>query len=356
MPSSTFSSEIAESGSPPAARGSMSARGGIIALLAGLVVIFLGLEVSSPLILARLSHTEQRIAIEMQAAKHLRPFSANGRPTVLLVGNSLLLEGVQMDSLQGQTPQYEVSRLVVEQTHYLDWYFGLRRMLEEGSRPSVIVVSLATDQLASRFTLSEAFAHRQMSTRDFPQVVRETGLDRTTATTYLFAHWSRWQADKGFIRQCVMILAIPNFRDLAAHIADHGPHVNDPAVLLSAAQQRLPELADLTRQYGVQIVLLVPPSLRQDHSHEIQQIGERAGVPVWVLSPPGDFPRDYFRDGFHLNTVGSSIFTARLAQQLHTQQVLPCRPPESCDQLSAQPEAGRSQPTIHALQVEQPVR
>jgi hypothetical protein len=321
MPSSTFNSEIVEPGTVPPARGSITAKRGIIMLLAGLVIIFLGLEISSPLILARLSHTEQRIAVEMKAAKTLRPLSPDGRPTVLLVGNSLLLEGVQMDKLQEQTPQYAVSRLDVEQTHYLDWYFGLRRLLQEGTRPSMIVVALATDQLASRFTLDEAFAHRQMSARDFPRVVREVGLDRTAATTYFFAHWSNWQADKGFIRQCVMILAIPNFRDLAARIADHGPHVNNPAELVGAAQQRLPELEELSRQYGVQIVLLVPPTLRQDHSQEIQQIGEQAGVPVWVLSPPGDFPRDYFRDGFHLNAVGSGIFTARLAQQLRTPQV-----------------------------------
>ena len=301
----------------------MTARGGIVALLAGLVIIFLLLEVSSPMILARLSHTEQRIAVEMKAAKQLRPLSADGRPTVLFVGNSLLLEGVQMDKLQEQTPQYAVSRLDVEQTHYLDWYFGLRRLLQEGTRPSVIVVSLATDQLASRFTLEEAFAHRQMSTRDFPRVVREANLDRTAATTYFFAHWSNWQADKGFIRQCVMILAVPNFRDLGAHIADHAPHVSDPALLIGAAQQRLPELAELSRQYGVQIVLLVPPALRPDHSAEIQQIGDKAGVRVWVLSPPGDFPPSYFRDGFHLNAVGSGIFTARLSKQLGALPVLP---------------------------------
>src|SRR5258708_33551603 len=330
MPSSTFSSEIADPGSPQTVRGSsragMSARAGIITLLAGLVVIFPGLEVSSPMILARLSHTEQRIAVEMKAAKQLQPLSADGRPTVLFVGNSLLLEGVQMDKLQEQTSQYEVSRFDVEQTHYLDWYFGLRRLLQEGSKPSVIVVTLATDQLASRFTLDEAFAHRQMSTRDFPRVVREVDLGRTTATTYFFAHWSNWQADKGFIRQCVMILAIPNFRELAAHIADHGPHVSDPAVLVGAAQQRLPELAQLSRQHGVQIVLLVPPALRPDHSAEIQQIGEKAGVPVWVPSPPGDFPPSYFRDGFHLNAVGSGIFTARVSKQLGALPVAPAQP------------------------------
>jgi maltodextrin utilization protein YvdJ len=32
------------------------------------------------------------------------------------------------------------------------------------------------------------------------------------------------------------------------------------------------------------------------------------------------FPREYFRDGFHLNTIGSGIFTSRLAQRVRTLQ------------------------------------
>jgi len=306
---------------PMSQRGGMSAKAGIVVLLAGLVTIWLGLEISSPRILAHLSRTERRINAEMRAASALRATTADGRATVLFAGNSLLIEGVQLDALRsGLGSQYEVSRVTVEQTHYWDWYFGLRRLLESGSRPSVVVLTLATDQLASRFTLGEAFAHRQMSARDFPMVVRKTHLDNTTATSYFFAHWSQWQANKGFIRQCVMILMVPNFRELAARIADHGPQINDPAVIVERARQRLPDLAELSRNYGVRIVLLVPPTLREDHSKEVQQIGEEAGVPVWVPSPPGEFPREYFRDGFHLNTIGSGIFTSRLADQIRTLQ------------------------------------
>ena len=325
MPLSISNSEaaVAVVVSEPATRRGMSAKAGIIALLGGLVVLFLGLEVSSPFILARLSRTEQRIAVELKAAQKLQPRTKDGRPTVLFVGNSLLLQGVALDSLRSDlSPQYEVSRFAVEQTHYLDWYFGLRKLLQEGSRPSVIVLTLATDQMASRWTMGEAFAHRQMSTRDFPLARREANLDRTTASSYVFAHWSNWQADKGFIRQCVMILTIPKFRDLAARIADHSPHVSDPKDLMAAARQRLPQLAELSREYGVRIVLLVPPTLRQDYSRDIQQIGDSIGVPVWVLSPPGEFPRDYYMDGFHLNEHGAEIYTARISQQLRTIQVL----------------------------------
>jgi hypothetical protein len=323
MPSSTFSSEAVEISAQPRAPEGMTAKQGVIGLLVGLAAILLGLEISSPMILRLLSRTERRIASEMRDASSLRPLSADGRPTVLLAGNSLLIEGVQFDSLRADvSQQYDISRLTVEQTHYFDWYFGLRRLLQSGSHPSVIVLTLATDQLASRLTMGEAFAHRQMSTRDFPLVVRETDLDRTTASSYLFAHWSRWQADKGFIRQCISILLIPNFRELAGRIADHGPHVNDPNVILERARQRTAELGELARTYGVRIVLLVPPVLHEDYSREIQQMGDEAGVPVWVLSLPGEFPREYFRDGFHLNTTGSGIFTARLAQQLRGMQNL----------------------------------
>jgi hypothetical protein len=318
MHSSTSSSEQIGLDRPlPEADRTRKSRTGIIVLLVGVAVIMLGFELGSPLILEHLSRTERRVESELQAAKSLHPVTADGRPTVLLAGNSLLLEGVQLDRLhENLAPDYEVSRLGIEQTHYLDWYFGLRRLLEEGSRPSLIVLSLATDQLASRFTLGESFARRQMSARDFPLAIQESKLDRTTASTYLFAHWSNWLADKGVIRQRVLILLVPNFRELAARIADHGPHVNDPAVLLAMAQQRLPELRDLTQTYGVKIVLLIPPTQHEDQSRQIQELGEQMGVPVWVLSPPGEFPRTLYRDGFHLNAEGSEIFTSRLAQQI----------------------------------------
>jgi hypothetical protein len=317
MHSSISSSETVISAAPRPAESGWDSQKGFIVLVAGLVLILLAFELGSPVVLDRLSRTEHRVEGELKAARALRPTTADGRPTVLLAGNSLLLEGVQLDRLHDElAPQFEVSRLGIEQTHYLDWYFGLRRLLQEGARPSVIVLALGTDQLASKFTLGEEFAHRQMSARDLPLAIQESKLDRTTASTYLFAHWSNWLADKGVIRQRVLILLVPNFRALAGRIADHGAHIRDRAVLVGMAQKRLPDLEELSRAYGVKIVLLIPPALREDYSHDIQQVGAEAGIPVWVLSPPGEYPRSLYSDGYHLNPQGSADFTARLADQI----------------------------------------
>jgi hypothetical protein len=320
MHSSISSSEVSVSSPPLAKERGWSARTGLIVLVCGLAFILLAFELGSPVVLDRLSHTESRVNAELRAAYALRPTTPDGKRTVLLAGNSLLLEGVQVEKLHDElAAQYEVSRLGIEQTHYLDWYFGLRRLLQEGSRPGVIVLALGTDQLASKFTLGEEFAHRQMSARDLPLAIQESNLDRTTASTYLFAHWSNWLADKGVIRQRVLILLVPNFRALASRIADHGAHIHDQGVLVGMAKQRLPQLEELSRTYGVKIVLMVPPVLREDYSHDIQQVGAEAGVPVWILSPPGEYPRSLYRDGFHLNEQGSADFTSRLAEQIRKQ-------------------------------------
>jgi hypothetical protein len=301
-------------------KGGWSARTGFIVLVVGLALILLAFELGSPIVLDHLSRTEHRVEVELKAARALRPTTSDGRPTVLLAGNSLLLEGVQLDTLHDElAPKYEVSRLGIEQTHFLDWYFGLRRLLQEGARPSAIVLALGTDQLASKFTLGEEFAHRQMSARDLPLAIQETNLDRTTASTYFFAHWSNWLADKGVIRQRVLIILVPNFRALAGRIADHGAHIHEQEVLVGMAKKRLPELAELSRTYGVKIVLMVPPTLREDYSRDIQQVGAEVGVPVWVLSPPGEYPRSLYSDGYHLNQQGSSDYTSRLAEQIRKQ-------------------------------------
>jgi hypothetical protein len=319
MRSSTSNSEGAGRKPPVFASAHISARTGIIALCVGLAGIWLALELGSPIILKRFSRIERRIEGETREALTLRSFTPDGRPTILLVGNSLLLEGVQLDVLQNRlAPSYAVSRLGIDQTAYLDWYFGLRRLLEQGSHPSVIVLSLSTDQLASKFNLEEAFAHRQMSARDFPLLVQEAKLDKTDASSYLFAHWSNWLGYKRFIRQDLLILMVPNFREFAGRVAPHGVPVTDPSILLGMAHERLPELRDLAQSYGIRIVLLVPPTLRQDYSSEVQEVGDKVGVPVWVLSPPGEISRDLYRDGFHLNVQGSEIFTTRLANQIST--------------------------------------
>src|SRR5260370_34861242 len=67
-------------------------------------------------------------------------------PSVLLVGNSLLLHGVELDRLQALTSsRMRIYPIFLEATGYYDWLYGLRRLFRQGARPQVVVVGVGVN-------------------------------------------------------------------------------------------------------------------------------------------------------------------------------------------------------------------
>src|SRR5215471_5697485 len=126
---------------------------------------------------------------------------ADGKPAILILGNSLLLEGIDIPEFQKETAaEYRTSRFIVEQTYYTDWYYGIRRLFHAGARPSLILLGLSVNQLVSDSVRNEYFARFLMDTRDFPSVVRRQKLDPTLANTFFFANLSGWIGSKTEVR------------------------------------------------------------------------------------------------------------------------------------------------------------
>ena len=87
---------------------------------------------------------QRRMAQDARLAGKLTPQSAGGARTVLLIGNSLLEQGVDRQELQERMrPHYAVSYYPIEGTTYLDWLYGLRRLFAGGARPSAVVLCIS---------------------------------------------------------------------------------------------------------------------------------------------------------------------------------------------------------------------
>src|ERR1700734_4079064 len=114
MPSSTFASEKLNSTTA-------------IALLLALLLFYCGaLEVVARTKFTSISRVQKRIESDKRAALSLRPTTSDGVKTFLLAGNSLLVQGVDPGQLhQRMAPKYYSAVLGIENTQYLDWYFGL---------------------------------------------------------------------------------------------------------------------------------------------------------------------------------------------------------------------------------------
>ncbi len=291
----------------------------MVVLIAALLAWLLLLEVAMRIALPRISETQGRIETDERLARALQPRAAQGARTVLLIGNSLLEQGIDRDQLQQSLrPEYAIAYYPIESTTYLDWLYGLRRLFAEGSAPAVVVLCISGRQLLSNATYGETFAYRLLQARDLPRLMRDSHLDLMTASAYLFALKSAWLGERTAFRLGLLQKWLPRADLLAAHVTDVNPLpllVNQDT--LGRALGRLQTLQVLARAHGATFVYLVPPSLNPgDIGAALALRARAAGIPVVMPYQPAEMPRIRFADGLHLNALGAADFTARVGPAL----------------------------------------
>jgi hypothetical protein len=273
----------------------------IVLLLALTGCYLCALELGTRLLLPHLSHTQHRIATDYPAARSLPRKWPDGSDSVLIVGNSLLVDGIDRTDLQRRMLGYHIALYPVEATTYLDWYFGLRRLFAEGSRPSVVILTVNVRHVLSDSTNGESFARFMMKMSDLMDVSRAAKLNLMSTGTYFFANLSEWLGTRVWIRNALLAEWLPDAPLLVVHLSTRGSEIPVTAMPLAAA--RLQKMRDLCNSYGAGFALLIPPYLDVGDLPSAL-VSEAAQLGVTVLLPyrPGEMPAADFADGFHLNS------------------------------------------------------
>ncbi len=316
MPSSISSSDPAAGGqraSVTAAPAGLDrySRAAAVALVC-LVLLVVLLEAGTRLVFDRFSRIGKRIATEYAAARSV------SSPGVLIAGNSLLLEGVNFPDLEQKAAQdgIHVSRFVIENTSWIDWYYGVRRLLAEGSRPQILVLCLNTPQLMSSTIRGDYSSFYLFQARDIPAVAREAHLSLTQASSSMLAHYSRFYADRTNLRSFLLNRIDPAYVGMVGELTASRATPPASAEIERVAEARLRELKAAGDAAGVRCVLLIPPGFIAGEE-EIRAAGARVGAEVWVPIPQGTLPHsDYLPDDYHLNPQGAAVFTQAVANQL----------------------------------------
>lgn len=307
MPLSTSSSE--EQGLRP------SYRRPIAATLAMLLCLFSAVEAVSQFGFKRISHIESRTESDHAAALAARP-GGPARPTILLLGNSLLLEGMDYDAIRRDLePRAHPVRFVVEQTAYLDWYYGIRRLLADGSRPDRIVLCLNLDQLLENRIRGEYSAYYLIRTADLVSAGREAGYDLTRISDLFFARYSMFYAGRNNLRNFALNTVAPSYGGFLHNITIAKAHPLTDADVFARAAPRLRRLRALCEENHIAFDFVVPPGFEQGVQGLIEA-GEQTGASVLTPVPQFAWKPDLYRDGFHLNHEGAVRFTRILADAL----------------------------------------
>jgi lysophospholipase L1-like esterase len=310
MPLFTSSSDLADS----SAQGRKTTRRlwrATIVTIASMALIIFSAEIFSRYAFPRFSQIERRISGDERQLTVLGDPTPGSAPTVVLVGNSLLLRGLEYPRIQTEmASDARILRLVIENTEYLDWYYGLHHLFVSGVRPSMVVVCLNLGQTVSTRTLGDYSARHLFGVADLLPVAHDAGMSATQTTGLVLAHWSAFYASRATIRNFILNKADPPYATVLHSLAD-GAVNSLPAdnELLTIARVRLNAIEQLCTRYGVTFVLLIPPSLGRrndllESAARLQNVNYDYPLPSGTLGP------EFFRaDGTHLNEKGATVFT-----------------------------------------------
>lgn len=281
-------------------------------------VLLIGLESASAWMFGHLgANTTTRV----ETKDAIQLVSTAGTPhTVLIVGNSLVLHGIDvnaMDSALG--PGYEVKKETIVGSGYQDWLYGVPSLLDRGSRPSLIVLGFSPAQLVMDRPPIARTTHLVWTTRNLERYTFNDHVGLTAASNLLLQHFSAFYALRDQLRQDSRKLIVPGYAAMSHDFFDGAPLKPNRTMDIATAAERLAQLDSLCAVRGVRFAyLLMPTRAVDDMAIEPMMIaaGKRAGVPVLVPIPNRELPPEDQLDGYHLNPAGAAVFSVRTGAAL----------------------------------------
>jgi hypothetical protein len=285
-------------------------------LLGTSLLVYAGAEGAARLGFGRISKIHHRIITEREAALAIRSSPPGAPRTVLVIGNSLLLKGLDFPEFAKQvSPTLRASRFVIEQTTYYDWYFTLRTLFRHGVRADTVVLgfnapSITTDEIRGEFMSRFVF-----DIQDIWPAARASHADLTTTTSLYMAHFSTFYGGRSELRTVLINRIFPDAWLMWQRSVNNAAIIPSDAELIPAIARRLKTLDDLCREYGARFVFLMPPTPQRGDEATVQA-GKSVGVSVLRPIPNVSFGSEFYEDGFHLNERGAAIFTEAAARAL----------------------------------------
>jgi hypothetical protein len=283
--------------------------------IAGLMLI--GIEGATRTLILPKSKIETRTEAEFNTVTAIRSNSKNH--TLILLGNSLLGKGVEMDTLGAMLPTgWKAKRLLVEDTSFYDWYYGMQHLFSSGSRPDAVILMLSIKQLTSNSIRGEYSAYRMMSFMDLPILATDLQMHPTAASGLLVGNLSAFYGTRVEVRKQVLGLLMPDFADLTRLLIRMKSAGDKEELPDEKLRKRFEKLKQLSKSQSIPIALLIAPEFGLRYETLLTASKVAAKISFDVLTPvkPGEMRQNDFSDGFHLNPNGAAKFTEALAETL----------------------------------------
>jgi lysophospholipase L1-like esterase len=285
-------------------------------LLVGIcTLLIVAFEFLSDFLLKHHSETYSRVSRQYAEAVKMRPAKLGEPTSVLIIGNSLLLEGVDVDRLQKLTSsQMHIYPIFLEATGYYDWFYGLQRLFREGAKPQVVVLGVGVNSFLANSVRQDYAPLLLFDMRDSLGVASDLKMDRTATSNLLLAHSSVFWDTRTVLRTQILRHAVPHYTELVSLLKPQ-PAIPPSQQFQTTANSRLERLRELCEAHGAKLIILFPPTpSSEDAVLQMTLASRKVGVDTLVPIDPTALSVKYYQsDELHLNSEGAQLFTSALA-------------------------------------------
>jgi hypothetical protein len=300
----------------------MRSRSALLIMLIAMILVMA--ECVARFIFPRVSQMDRRMTEEVRAAAIVGT-QLSPEPAVLLLGNCLLEDSVKMDVLQSALPQpWRAHRVLIEDAFYIEWLEGVRGLLKGGARPKLITLMLSPQQLVSNAMRGPYVAYHLLGAKESMSAGLRARYGLTDLSGLLIGHFSAAYGLRAELRSNAFGRVVPQAEELA-QIFSRGASLMpalSAARLSELGHARLLEFKEMCAQFGVACAYMTPPYQGHDpRVKEAVQMADKLGMRAeqWYY-PDTFFPKDFKADGYHMNSIGASAYTDKVAKVL--QQII----------------------------------
>jgi hypothetical protein len=243
---------------------------------------------------------------------------------VLMVGNSLLAEGVDRARLEGMLTTelgtvVSVGKVTSDGTTPLEWHYLTRKLVfDTGISPQVLVLAFGPGHLWDRPGATQVLrlAAEHVAAQDVGMLFREELTDIESRSEFLTARVWRTYALRDRIQLRLLDLVLPYFRTEREELLRRPGSVSGTHQDLSHLRD-LRELLEDAAGAGIQVILLPMPAPHLwPVEGPVETLARTLSVPILDVRDKVSLEPERFPDGEHLDALGREAFTEALGPRL----------------------------------------
>lgn len=267
---------------------------------------------------------ERRLSVDAKIpALSNKMVESEGR-LVLVLGNSLVRDGVNTDILEAEMKAQGVGSIHLERVYLMntivnDWYYAFKHhFVDTGRLPGVLVLCFSNNHLEDGSIQRPLVARYYSGPRDIPEIFSKDVKDFDGRIDFLLSAYSASFTHRTNVERRALDTVIPHYRETATRInsaltgearersPDHQP-----------TYRRLEQLIRMAQDHGVRVVLVaMPVESPYEINSQLRRAAETAGAAFIDSRAAEGLSKESYVDGMHMTGDGAAIYSRSLARQL----------------------------------------